>query len=400
MFGLKRFRKKIWLTLGICFLTGSFCACGDDTSVIVSMSDIQEQIPNQQEVKENIEINRQGQDVQETVSGSEIASQSTPTATPTPQPKEIAVTISAAGDVTLGNYPEQAGYSIHQVYEQQGDAYFFENVWDTFSQDDMTLVNLEGVLTNATEKRENQTYCLKGKPEYVKALTEGSVEAVSMANNHRLDYLQVGSDETVEQLEEAGIVYAYDSNLGIYEVKGIRIGYISVNWLSHGQGVETLIQDGIAKLKEEDTDLILVCCHWGIEREYFPEGYQQALGRNCIDWGADLVIGHHPHVLQGVEEYNGKFIVYSLGNFCFGANRNPEDKDTMIFQQTFTFVEGEKQEDKNIRIIPCSISSVSGINDFRPTPVIGEEEQRIIEKINEFSKDFGVEFDSDGRLLQ
>lgn len=386
MFLQKEIRKKFTLFMGICLAAGSLCACGDDTSVVVSMSDLQE------EMDKTWELYRQQEALEES------AAVATPIPTQEPKPKEISITISAAGDVTLGNYPEQEGYSIHQVYEQEGDAYFFENVYDIFSQDDMTLVNLEGVLTNATERREGQTYCIKGRPEYVKALTEGSVESVSMANNHRMDYFQQGSDETVALLQDAGITYAYDENVGIYEVKGLRIGYIAVNLLAYGEGVESQIQDGMGKLKEDAADLIIVCCHWGIEREYAPEQYQQTLGRKCIDWGADLVIGHHPHVLQGIEEYKGRFILYSLGNFCFGANRNPTDKDTMIFQQTFTFIDGEKQEDQVIRVIPCSVSSVPERNDFRPTPATGEEGQRIIQKINDCSQAFGVTFDTDGMI--
>ena len=379
--------------------TGSLCACGDDTSVTISAQELvllsEETVKSSPEPETSISV--EVIDVEK--AQKETAQQQIIT---TPEPSaEISITISAAGDVTLGNYPEQGyGYSLHEVYDQAGSpAYFFENVYDVFSTDDMTLVNLEGVLTDATERREGQTYNLKGRPEYVDILTEGSIEAVSMANNHRLDYLEQGSDETVEILENAGIVYAYDDIVGVYEVKDIRIGYVSVNEVHWGAGVEALIQDGIEELQAEQVDLILVCCHWGIEREYIPEAYQQQLGRKCIDWGADLVIGHHPHVLQGIEEYQGKYIVYSLGNFCFGANRNPEDKDTMIFQQTFTFVEGEKQEDKNICVIPCSISSIRGRNDFKPTPATGEEAVRIINKINECSRDFGVAFDENGMLI-
>ena len=123
------------------------------------------------------------------------------------------------------------------------------------------------------------------------------------------------------------------------------------------------------------------------------------LGRKCIDWGVDLVIGHHPHVLQGIEEYKGRYIIYSLANFCFGANRNPEDKDTMIFQQTFTFENGEKVEDQNARIIPCMVSSVKTRNDFRPTPATGEDKQRILKRMNEYSSAFCVAFDEDGGII-
>lgn len=316
------------------------------------------------------------------------------------QPEEVKITISAAGDVTLGNYIGQ-GYEIsfRQTYDKGvGDSYFFENVADIFSGDDLTLVNLEGPLTRSEDFREGQTYCISGDPEYVNILTAGSVEAVSMANNHRLDYKEQGTADTVEALEGAGILYAYDNNYCMYETDGIQIGIVSVNEVGQGAGVEKYLQEGIAQLREEGADLVFACCHWGIEREYYPEEYQESLGKKCIDWGYDLVIGHHPHVLQGIAEYQGKFIIYSLGNFCFGANRNPPDKDSMIFQQTFTFVDGEKQEDKDIRVIPCSVSSVTSRNDYKPTPAEGEEAQRILDKINECSQDFGVEFDSDGYL--
>lgn len=315
-------------------------------------------------------------------------------------PDTVTITISAAGDVTLGTHQEQDyGYSFRQAYDQaENESYFFANVYDIFSADDMTLVNLEGPLTLAEEAREGQVYSIKGDPEYVNILTAGSVEAVSMGNNHMMDYMQQGRDDTVQAVENAGIVYACEKITGIYEVKGIRIGMISVNEVSQGYLVEKTIQNAITELQGQDTDLILVSCHWGVEREYSPEDYQKILGEKCIDWGADLVIGHHPHVLQGIDEYKGKYIIYSLGNFCFGANRNPADKDSMIFQQTFTFVDGEKQEDQEIRIIPCSVSSVPDRNNFQPTPAAGEEKTRIINRINEFSQEFGVRFDGDGCL--
>lgn len=317
-----------------------------------------------------------------------------------PEPEEIRITISAAGDVTLGNYfGQDYAWSFREMWEkQQNPAYFLENVYDIFSSDDMTIVNLEGPLTNAEARKEEQTYCISGDPEYADILTEGSVEAVSMANNHRLDYYEQGTSDTVEAVSSRGISYAYDKNLGLYETKGIRIGFVSVNEVGQGAGVETILKEGIALLREQGADLVLANCHWGIERENYPEEYQLSLGRKCIDWGADLVLGHHPHVLQGIEEYQGKYIVYSLGNFCFGANRNPKDKDSIIFQQTFTFRDGILQEDTETRIIPCSVSSVSNRNDYRPTPAEGEDAQRIIERMNEYSADFGVHINENGDL--
>lgn len=315
---------------------------------------------------------------------------------------KVSITISAAGDVSLGNYHLQDyAYSFRQTYDQTEDkSYFFENVYDIFAEDDFTIVNLEGVLTLSEALKEDRTYNIKGDPEYVDILTLGSVEGVSFANNHRWDYGDEGVRDTVAALKGAGIHYAYEEISGIYETKGIQIGFVSVNESSQGRAVEKILQSEIAELRENGADLILACCHWGTEQENYPEDYQRELGKKCIDWGADLVIGHHPHVLQGVEEYQGKYIVHSLANFCFGANRNPADKDTMIFQQTFTFVDGQKQNTRDIRVIPCSVSSVSSRNDYRPTPAEGEEAIRIINRINEYSSEFGVRLTEDGVLSE
>ena len=314
--------------------------------------------------------------------------------------EEITITISAVGDCSLGNHLQQDYYySFNQAYDKAEDeGYFFANVKDIFEADDMTIVNLEGVLSDSQSPAEGRTYNIKGAPSYAGILTAGSVEAVSMGNNHRLDYGVSGSNDTVEALEAEDIVYAYDDIVGIYEVKGIKIGYVSVNEVSWGYGSQTIIEEGIAQLKEQEADLIIACCHWGVEKDNYTEEYQNKLGRICIDAGADLVLGHHPHVLQGIEEYNGKYIVYSLANFSFGANRNPADKDTMIFQQTFTFLDGEKQETTEARVIPCSVSSVTERNNFQPTPLTGEEAARVIGRLNTYSEEYGVVIGEDGTI--
>ena len=324
--------------------------------------------------------------------------------------EQMSITITAAGDVTLGNYHGQ-GYdnSFNQTFEKIGGdySYFFQNVYDIFSQDDFTIVNLEGVLTTSEDMTPGRTFNIKGDPSYKHILVAGDVEGVSMENNHRRDWGEQGTTDTVAALESVDIAYAYEENLGYYEVNGITIGWVSVNPASFGDSVETYIEDGIAKLKEENVDIILACCHWGIERDNYPTDYQRTLGKKCIDLGADLVIGHHPHVLQGIEEYNGKYIIYSLGNFSFGANKNPSDKDTMIFQQTFhlkktTEVDGtvtvEKLDTKEARIIPCSISSVTDRNDYCPTPLTGEKGQKVIDRVNTYSEDFGVHINENGEL--
>lgn len=145
------------------------------------------------------------------------------------------------------------------------------------------------------------------------------------------------------------------------------------------------LKDNIAKVKADGAELIIVVFHWGNEKETTPDSNQTQLGRIAIDEGADLVVGHHPHVLQGIEKYNGKFIVYSLGNFCFGGNSYPSDMDSMIFQQTFTIDSNGVAQDDTINIIPCSISSTYDYNNYQPTPSEGEEKSRILSKIAERS---------------
>lgn len=134
----------------------------------------------------------------------------------------------------------------------------------------------------------------------------------------------------------------------------------------------------------------------GIEGHYFPEDYQVELGHKCVDWGADLAVGCHPHVLQGIENYNGRYIIYSLGNFCFGGNKNPKDKDTMIVQAVFTLADGAVSGEAVLKVIPCTISSITNRNDYCPTIAGGKKGAAIIQKMNTYSSRFGVAVDSTG----
>lgn len=323
------------------------------------------------------------------------------TPTPTPTGDVVTIKISAAGDVTLGNthLQDYSGTFRKEYDTQQDPSYFFRNVKSIFSADDMSIVNFEGVLTFSDERVE-KSFNMKGDPEYVYILNQGDIEAVSFGNNHRMDYGQQGSDDTVAAFKEAGIKYAYDQYVGYYTTKGIKIGFVSVNEVYDGTAVEKYLKNGIKELQNNGADLIIACCHWGVETKHYIDDYQAQLGKKCIDWGADLVLGHHPHVLQGIEEYKGKYIVYSLGNFCFGGNRNPKNKESMIFQQTFTFVDGKLQTDDNIKVIPCYISSVMSRNNYQPTPAKGDDAKTIINHINQYSKSFGLKFDNNGLLVK
>lgn len=312
------------------------------------------------------------------------------------------VTLTATGDCTLGA-TQTHGYagSFHEYYDKYGQDYFFDGVRDIFEKDDFTLVNLECVLTESTDRVE-KTWNLKGKPEYVGIMTGSSVEGCSLGNNHTLDYGPQSLTDTQNVLDEAGIVYGYNEHVATYTTEsGIVIGIVSANLLAQTQERANYIRDGISKLREEGADLVIACCHWGIEGDHYPNDYQKTTAHQIIDWGADAVIGNHPHVLQGVELYEGKMICYSLGNFCFGGNRNPQVKDTAIFQQTFTFVDGVLQTDISAKMIPCTISSTDTRNDFQPTVANGDRKAKIINNLNEYSKPYSsVQLDSNGTIYR
>lgn len=305
------------------------------------------------------------------------------------------VTISAAGDFTLGT-DENFDYStsLPARYEEvQDPGYFLQNVKDIFASDDLTIVNLEGPLTTSEERADKQ-FSFKGDPSYTEILTSGSVEACNLANNHSKDYGIQGYEDTIANVEAAGIkTFGYERT-AIWETNGVKVGLAGVYELAEGMDCQDDMTAAIQSLKDAGADLVIVSFHWGVEKENYPDETQQALAHAAIDQGADLVLGHHPHVLQGIEKYQGKYIVYSLGNFCFGGNKNPSDKDTMIFQQTFTLENGEVVEDDAINIIPCRISSEDDYNNYQPTPAEGEEAQRILGRIQEYSQGFGTQLPS------
>ena len=299
----------------------------------------------------------------------------------------VSLTLSVVGDCTLGT-DETFDYdtSLNAYYENYGADYFLQNVKDIFSADDLTIANFEGTLTDSDE-REDKTFAFKAPASYASILTGGSVEAVNTANNHSHDYGEQSFNDTLAALDDAGIVHFGYDETAVMDVKGIKVGLVGIYELYDHLEREQQLKDNIAKVKADGAQLIVVIFHWGNETETVPDSNQTTLGRIAIDEGADLVCGHHPHVLQGIETYKGRNIVYSLGNFCFGGNSSPSDMDTMIYQQTFTIDADGVKKDNVTNIIPCSISSAAydGYNNYQPTPAEGDEATRILGKINERS---------------
>lgn len=306
--------------------------------------------------------------------------------------KTTEITISAVGDCTLGSdRSSPASVNFYSVYNRKKNpAYFFKRVKKIFEEDDMTLANFEGTLTKRTT-RAPKKFAFKGDPGYVRILKRGSIEAVGFANNHCRDFGNGSYSDTINAFQKAGITYSSYQKTSIYKVKGKKIGMIAVNGLEGMNSARQLIAGGMKKLKKKKADICIVSIHAGIEHNYSVSGIQKRIARYAVDQGADLVLGHHPHVLQGIERYKGAYIVYSLGNFCFGGNTNPSDKDTMIFQQTFLFQGNKLKKNKSrAKIVPCSISSVYGMNNYQPAPAKGKTRARILGKIDSMCGPLGL----------
>lgn len=314
-----------------------------------------------------------------------LANSSEEPITPPAEPMDpVDIQFTFVGDCTLGaDQKLEYSKSLPAYYDSRGPDYFFQNVRQVFEEDDLTIINMEGTLTTSNE-RKDKTFAFKAPPEYVSILTNSSVELANLANNHSEDYGKQSYEETITTLESADIgTFGHDRTL-IVDVKGIKVGLMGVTTVEKSS-VADEVTSNMDALKSQGAQLIIANFHWGVEGDNYPISWQQELAYIAIDAGADLVIGHHPHVLQGIERYKDKNIVYSLGNFCFGGNSNPVDKDTMIYQQTFTITENGVELNDKSTIIPCSLSSTSEKNDFCPIILEGSEKDRVLEKINQFS---------------
>lgn len=296
--------------------------------------------------------------------------------------------LSFAGDCTLGtdsNFSPSGNFIDVFNKNNKDYSYYFKNVYPIFSKDSLTIVNLEGTFTDST-KVAVKTFKFKAPKDYVNILTKGSIEAVNIANNHSHDYLQVGYEDTISTLKKSNVGYFGYENSYIKEIDGVKFGFLGYEVLAYNDSILPKMKSDIKALKDK-VDFVSVSFHAGIERDYYPNDVQKKLSKFAIDNGADLIIGHHPHVLQGMEVYKNKLICYSLGNFSFGGNSNPGDKDTMIVQVKLNY-EDKLLSGYQLKVIPCSISSVSNKNNYQPTPLKDGEKERVLNKINKMSFKF------------
>lgn len=295
------------------------------------------------------------------------------------------IIISSVGDCTLG-YDSKFGYagSFPYFFEIKGNdySYFFKNTRNIFKSDDITTANLETTFTDSTH-RADKLFNFKAPASYAKILNKGYIEAVNISNNHIYDYGKEGFEDTKKALRANNIAYFGEGNVYVTEIKGIKLCFLGYRGFTYDNNFLSKIKSDIRRYKTENYTII-INFHWGSENAYYPDSVQKYLAHYAIDCGADLILGHHPHVIEGAEQYKNKFIFYSLGNFCFGGNFNPNDKDTFIVQSKLKY-ENKALSSVGVRVIPCQISSVSSYNDYCPTPLQGASKDALLKKINNLS---------------
>lgn len=304
------------------------------------------------------------------------------------QKKEIIFT--AAGDFTLGTDDAlNKSTSLPAAFKASGNdySYFLKNVRNVFKDDDYTLVNLETTFTNSNSKIDKGhviQFNFKGPSSYAKILTSSSVEGVTIANNHIYDYGKKGFDDTINVLQNNKLDITGEGYKIVKDIKGIKFAFLGYQAWDSDEKNKEKIKNDIEILKKEGVQVIIPYFHWGREKDYKPTSYQKTLAHYAIDCGATMVLGSHPHVIQSLEDYKGKLIVYSLGNFCFGGNPNPSDKRTFILKSKLIF-NGDSLSNIEFKVLPASISSVSHKNDYVPTLLNGEKEKQVLKFMNSLS---------------
>ena len=302
------------------------------------------------------------------------------------------MTVTCAGDFTIGKDMNHKDLFTPELKKNGGDINFvMQHVKKIFQEDDLTLINFEGTLTDSTFKPKSKTrddFIFSISPSYVSVLPDNGVEAVCLDNNHVLDHGEEGLEDTKQALREAGVIYSTPIETGVFSYKGIiQVAMLSYNCIDRygtgfksnkykGQYTDDFLQYDtfeeavcaqIAEAKKNYA-LVIVSFHWGREKDYAPTQNQIRLGRMAADAGADLVVGHHSHRIQPIEYYNGTLICYSLANFCFAGNSKPSDMSSYMLQARFRVKEDGTAAFRDFIIIPYRISSTKAVNNFTPKP--------------------------------
>ena len=296
------------------------------------------------------------------------------------------LTLSFIGDCSIGEAIQQKGKveGYTWMMEQNGYDWPFSRVRAYLDNDDFTFANLEVVITERT-RHVDKMFPLVASAKNAEALLHSGIDAVNTVNNHCFDFYVEGYLDTIAALDQLpmkhfgsvyiGGKYAQDVLLET-EVKGVKIGALGFTYPQDSD--VKLIKKRIEQMRANGCEIIVASMHWGQETHATQNSWQMKLARQIIDAGADIVWGHHPHVLQPVQFYNGGIILYSTGNFTFGSMSSSVDRDTGIFQVSFDLTE-EGAQMTHFKVIPCT---TTGSGDYRPYEFTEtEDRQRVFKKL-------------------
>lgn len=296
------------------------------------------------------------------------------------------LTLTFMGDCILGSEEKSRPLpeSFDSVIAEKGLDWPFSGVRHILTKDDLSIINLEGVLQDDRRGREaGKQHWFRGPTAFASILPAGSIEVAGLANNHVRDYGQAGHDSTRGALEAAGVGWFGYGDLWIYEKDGFTIGFGGIRETTWRQRKDRP-QEEIARLKQMGADYVVYTIHAGKEYDNHHNELQTAMAHAIIDAGADLIVGCHAHVPQGVERYGEGLILYSLGNFTFGGNLRLTEFEALMAQVTLR-VDGPALLETQLRLIPVFTTGTRPDNDFRPIPAEGEDKARILERVQDDS---------------
>ncbi len=312
------------------------------------------------------------------------------------------IIINAVGDVML------AGHWAPSI-RKKGYSFPFDGTRAELALGDINLANLESPIANGGSEFSGKKYRFRAEAALAPALRKASFQLVTLANNHSMDFGADALSETLQHLEAAGISWigagenlAEARKRAVYSVKGKKIAFLGYSltqptefWAGARRagttpGLEQIYTADIARARQE-ADYVIVSFHWGTEGSSSTRPYQRTAAHKAIDAGADAVIGHHPHVLQGVERYKNGIIFYSLGNFAFASSSKTAEFGALIRLR----LNGSTRQ---AEIVPLDV--LAGRVHFQPKVLSGERAAAVIKGLNRLSVPFNTRIESrDGHYL-
>lgn len=308
-----------------------------------------------------------------------------------PSVPEECITIGAVGDLMLGNRAEP-------FLKEFGPAYPFAEVMPYLEKADVLIGNLESSISTRGKAVENKKFTLRAGPIAAEALKKAGIRVVTLANNHSMDFGPLALQDTLAALNESGILPTGAGmdlddarSPALVKVKGKTLAFLSYSLTfpldffasasrpGTAPGYAEFVKADIEKIRPT-ADLVIVSFHWGAELMTAAKDYQIELGHQAIDWGADLVLGHHPHVLQELEIYRGRLIAYSLGNFVFGSESNRTNSSMLLLLT----VRGKSLV--KVEAIPLDVNNYRV--KYRPRVLVGKAGREVLESVNAASERF------------